>query len=360
MLDRLNDRAKSILIKSTDTILSALKRMDALDRKLLIVTRDNHFFGLLSIGDIQRAIIQNKPLDTLINNILRIDITVARSTDDRNFIRMKMIEQRIECMPVINEDQYLEDVIFWEDIISGDIMLHDEINAPVVIMAGGEGKRLRPLTSVLPKPLIPVGDQTIIEKIMGNFFKNGCNEFYISVNYKAEMIKHYLLSLNNPSYQLHFFQEEKPLGTAGSLYLLEDKISTTFFVTNCDIIVNQNLTEVYKYHKENNNKITIVAALKHQVIPYGTIKSGNNGLLTSLSEKPEIIFKINSGIYVLEPGILSLIPKGRFFHLTDLIIKAKKRKERVGVFPVSERSWLDYGLLENLSLFNMHNQVPKT
>ena len=130
-------------------------------------------------------------------------------------------------------------------------------------MAGGEGSRLKPLTNVLPKPLIPVVDKTIIEDIMDQFVMAGCNEFYISLNYKAEMIKQYLQNLNNPDYHFHFFQEEKPLGTAGSLYLLAGSITSTFFVSNCDIIIKQDLADVYNYHKENKNQITIVAALKH-------------------------------------------------------------------------------------------------
>jgi NDP-sugar pyrophosphorylase family protein len=259
-------------------------------------------------------------------------------------------------MPVLGFDNTLEDVIFWEDIIGGEIKTGKKLNIPVVIMAGGEGSRLKPLTNVLPKPLIPVVDKTIIEDIMDQFVSVGCSEFYISLNYKAEMIKHYLLSLNNREYNFHFFQEEKPLGTAGSLYLLKDKISSTFFVSNCDIIIKQDLTEVYKFHRENRNKITIIAALKHYQIPYGTIESGPDGILTSLSEKPEITFKINSGVYILEPDVLSLIPEGKFFHITELILSLKNKKERVGIFPISEKSWLDYGLLENLPFISLNRK----
>jgi NDP-sugar pyrophosphorylase family protein len=175
------------------------------------------------------------------------------------------------------------------------------------------------------------------------------------VNYKADMIKDYLKSIKNSAYRMHFFQEEKPLGTAGSLYLLSDKLSSTFFVTNCDIIIKQDLAEVYKYHKENKNDITIVAALKRYQIPYGTLESGMNGILTSLSEKPEITFKINSGVYILEPETLSLIPRDEFFHITDLILKIKRNNGRVGVFPISDKSWYDYGLFENLPFVSNNN-----
>lgn len=345
-------RIQNILINENESILIALKKMDSLDRKLLIVIKENRFAGLISIGDIQRAIIRNMPLDTLVKDVLRDDITVARSEDDIAVIKAKMIEERIECMPVVDNRNTLVDVVFWEDIIGGEIKKQQKLNIPVVIMAGGEGSRLKPLTNVLPKPLIPVVDKTIIEDIMDQFVRAGCSEFYISVNYKADMIKHYLQDLNNQDYHFHFFQEEKPLGTAGSLYLLSNEISSTFFVSNCDILIKQDLTEVYNYHIENKNKITIVAALKHYKIPYGTIESGANGILTSLSEKPEITFKINSGVYILEPEILSLIPRGKFLHITELILKLKHKKERVGIFPISEKSWLDYGLLENLPFFN--------
>ena len=127
-----------------------------------------------------------------------------------------------------------------------------------------------------------------------------------------------------------------------------DKIDATFFVSCCDSIVNQDLTVVYNYHKENENDLTVVAAMKYMQIPYGTIESGEDGILTKLSEKPEIIYKVNSGIYILEPDLVQMIPKNKFFHITDLIFKLKEKQRRVGVFPVSEKMWHDYGLLEYL------------
>jgi dTDP-glucose pyrophosphorylase len=337
-----------ISLTGNETIIFALKKMDVLNRKLLIILKNEIFVGLISIGDIQRAIIKNLSLETKVQDILRDDIRVADINDDLERVKADMIRERIECMPVIDSYNHLVDIIFWEDIVCPKPELFEKIIVPVVIMAGGEGTRLKPLTNILPKPLIPIFCKTIIEDIMDQFVKAGSHEFYISVNYKADMIKHYLMSLNNPDYQLHFFQEDKPLGTAGSLCLLSDKLFTTFFLSNCDIIINQDLAEVYKYHKTNQNQITIVAALKHYQMPYGTIESGNNGILTALSEKPEITFKINSGVYIIEPEVISLIPKGQFFHITDLLSKIMKKEGRVGVFPISENSWRDYGLFENL------------
>jgi NDP-sugar pyrophosphorylase family protein len=133
------------------------------------------------------------------------------------------------------------------------------------------------------------------------------------------------------------------MGTAGSLSLLKDRIHETFFVSNCDILIEQDYSEILRYHKENKNEITLVAALKHYPIPYGTVEAGENGQLIALKEKPELTFKINSGMYILDPHLLNEIPDNQFFHIIQLIEKVKKRKGKVGVFPVSEKSWRDIG-----------------
>jgi NDP-sugar pyrophosphorylase family protein len=178
---------------------------------------------------------------------------------------------------------------------------------------------------------------------MDRFVGVGCNEFHISVNYKAQTIKDYFVNLNNAAYNIDYFEEDKPLGTAGSMFLIKDKIQTTFFVSNCDILIDQDLSEIYKYHKSNKNKITIVSAMKNYKIPYGTIETSEKGILKSMDEKPELIFQINTGMYILEPEMLDLIPNNEFFHITELIEKVRKSGENVGVFPIAENSWQDIG-----------------
>ena len=210
-------------------------------------------------------------------------------------------------------------------------------------MAGGRGTRLAPLTNVWPKPLIPINQKTIVEDIMDRFVEVGCNEFYLSVNYKAEVIQQYFDNLNSPFYKITYIREEKPLGTAGSLYLLKDKIHSTFFVSNCDILIEEDFTSIYEYHKTHQNEITIVAAIKSFPIPYGTIETGEGGQLKSIQEKPELSFKINTGMYILEPNLIQEIPKNDFFHITTLIEKLHREGRKVGVFPVSEGSWKDIG-----------------
>jgi NDP-sugar pyrophosphorylase family protein len=210
-------------------------------------------------------------------------------------------------------------------------------------MAGGEGKRMRPITNVLPKPLIPLGDKTIIEHIMEQFSVIGCTSFHLSVNYKAEMIKYFLGDDKFRKYEISYFQEDKPLGTAGSLSLISNIIHSTFFLSNCDILIDQELGAIYDFHVENKNKITIVSALKNIHIPYGTLITKEDGLLIRLDEKPDYTFKINSGLYILEPDVIREIPEDQIFHITDLIEKLMTKNERIGVFPVSEGSWMDIG-----------------
>lgn len=218
----------------------------------------------------------------------------------------------------------------------------DKIDVPVVIMAGGLGTRLKPITNVIPKPLIPINEKTILETIIDQFEKIGCSKYYLSVNYKSEIIEYYLAHLDK-NHDITFLKEDKPLGTIGSVSLLKGKIDKPFFVSNCDIIVDQDYRDVFDYHLNNKNDITIVTAIKSFHIPYGVIETGENGLMKGISEKPDMSYMINTGVYILEPQLINEIPENTFYHITDLIEKVRKNGGRVGCFPVSEKSWTDIG-----------------
>ena len=340
------------IIQIDSTLLQSLKRMDDSGTKLLLVFDHEKFKGVLSIGDIQKAIIANKPMDNSISEIIRDDFVYAKISDDRKTILQLMQEYRIECMPVLDENNQLVSAFMWDDLFEPKKqakLIQPEI--PVVIMAGGEGNRLKPLTNILPKPLIPIGEKTIIEQIMDKFCDAGCNKFYISVNYKAEMIQYYLSTLPEKIYNISYMKEEMPLGTAGSLHLLKGKIDSTFFVSNCDILIDQDIADIYKYHNETKNEITIVAALKNYSIPYGILETSDEGRLCSITEKPELMLKINTGLYILEAHLIDEIPVNKFYHITTLIEKLQQQNRKVGVFPVSEKSWKDIG---NWSEYNKH------
>lgn len=340
----MDKRIKDISIAKNTSIIAAIKQMDAMKVKLLLVLDGDRFYSLLSIGDIQRAIIANVPLEEPIFKILREKVNVARESDSREWIITRMKERRNDFMPIVDNERNIVDVVFWDDISSlKETRIKTPFNLPVVIMAGGKGTRLLPLTNVLPKPLIPIGEQTMMEDIMDRFVECGCHDFYVSVNYKADTIRRYFESLGKPQYNIEYFQEDKPLGTAGSLHLLKDKIKSTFFVSNCDIIIDEDYSEILKFHRDNRNEITVVAALKNYSIPYGTLETGDGGQLLSLHEKPELTYKINTGMYILEPHVIDEIPTDSLYHITFLIDRLIAERRKVGVFPINEGSWTDIG-----------------
>lgn len=337
-------QTQSISVSKDTSIIETLHRMDETRHKMLLVFDNEIFLTIITIGDIQRAIIRNVSLNSPISTILELaNKQYAHSSDTEETIRRKMLRIRAEFMPVLNDKGELVDVVFWEDLLDNKPTEEkSKINLPVVIMAGGKGTRLKPITNVIPKPLVPIGDKTILEEIMDQFEEIGCDQFYMSINYKADMMRFYMGQLEH-KYNIEFFEEPKPLGTIGSVKLLRDKITTPFFVSNCDILIDQDYRDVYDYHQANHNDITIVTAVKSFKIPYGVIETGENGLMTGLTEKPEITYMINTGVYILEPHLINDIPDNELFHITHLMEKVKNRGGRVGCFPVSENSWKDMG-----------------
>lgn len=339
MIEKINSR----IIALSASLLDAMKQMDRVKVKILLVFNEEHFEGLITIGDIQRAIIKNIALKEPICHILNKNKIYGYLSEGEKGIKEKMRRMRAEVMPILDDKGELVDVWFWGDLFENkELTQREKINLPVVIMAGGKGTRLKPITNVIPKPLVPIGDKTILETILDQFEDIGCTKFYMSVNYKADIMKYYLSQLDH-KYDIEFFQEEKPLGTIGSVSLLKGKILTPFFVSNCDSINEQDYRDVYEYHLHNHNDLTIVTMVKSFKIPYGVIETGEDGLMVALSEKPDLTYQVNTGVYILNPSCIEEIPEGEFFHITNLMEKIKARGGRVGCFPVSELAWRDMG-----------------
>lgn len=339
------EKIRKKIVEASTSLIQTMKMMDERTTKSLLVFKDGNFIGIITNGDLQRAIIAKVPFDTPIMALVDNETKFyAHVGDEHEQIKNWMIEMRAEFMPVIDEQGKLADVIFWDDIFQELTIAdhHEKINLPVVIMAGGKGTRLKPITNVIPKPLVPIGDKTILEVIMDQFERIGCHKFYMSVNYKADMIKYYLNQLPH-QYNIEYIQEDKPLGTIGSVSLLKGKIHTPLFVSNCDSINEQDYRDVYDYHVANHNDLTLVTTVKSFKIPYGVIETADNGLLTHITEKPELTYQVNTGVYILNPECINEIPEGDFFHITHLMEKIIARRGRVGCFPVSEQSWRDMG-----------------
>ncbi len=335
---------KNILISPEMSLFDALEQMDRTERKLLVVCDDDmEFYGVISIGDIQRAVLAKIDLASHVSSFIRENIIYARQDEKIEHIAKFMKKERIESMPITSYDGKLVDVIYWNDIMEENFDVpRKAISFPVVIMAGGVGSRLRPLTNVIPKPLVPISSKTILEEIMDRFKMAGCEAFYLSINYKAQIIKDYFKNHKN-NYKINYIEEKKPLGTAGSLYLLKDEFRSTFFVMNCDVLVDLKLDELVEYHRSNKNIVTVVSVLKNYNIPYGTLNTKEDGVLIGINEKPNYMYQINSGLYLLEPEVFAYINNGEYVHLPDVIERVVENGGRVGAFPIPEGKWVDMG-----------------
>ena len=212
----------------------------------------------------------------------------------------------------------------------------------MVIVAGGEGRRLDPFTRVLPKALLPIEDKTMIELIMEKFSQWGFDEFYLLLNKKGSIIKAYLEARDLP-YRIHYIWEPKLLGTAGGLGLLPEHIAAPFFVTYCDIMVNANYNEFLDQHLAQENALTLIGSEKKYHIPYGILELGQGNRVERIKEKPQIEFVINSGVYCLSRQGLAHIPPNRKWHMTDLIAELQEGNSRVGCFKIGESGYFDVG-----------------
>lgn len=342
--DPKQEKINQISVDLESTLLQAMQKMNEHYLKLLLVLDNDQYVGLISIGDIQRDFLKHHDFNRSLSDAMRKSFRVASETMEIQEIKEMMLQHRTEFMPVLDHENNLQRVIFWEDVFGEKKKSNRrKIDVPIVIMAGGKGTRLKPITNIIPKPLIPIGDRAIMEVIMDRFVDMGSNEFFISVNYKADMIKHYFDELKHKNYKINYFIEDKPLGTAGSLHLVKDKIKKPFFVSNCDIIIDQDYSEIYDYHVENGNDLTLVAAVKQFKIPYGILELNDEGLLKEIKEKPESSVLVNAGFYLLEPHVIDKVPENEFYHITHLMEDIIKKGGKVGVFPVNESSWMDIG-----------------
>jgi len=216
-----------------------------------------------------------------------------------------------------------------------------------VIMAGGKGTRLAPYTDVLPKPLIPIGDKTITEHIVEKFMDFGCNDFTMIINHKRGLIKAYYNETPIKG-SMHFVEEVQFNGTGGGLKLLEDMHKKTFFMSNCDVLIDADYEDILRHHKKSEAIVTMVCALKRITVPYGTVELDGIGRPMKLVEKPEYPLLTNAGLYVIEPEFLSYIPTDTFIHITDIIQQMIDADRPVSVYPIGEADWMDMGQLDEL------------
>lgn len=341
----MTEEMQKILIHRARDIKEAMKQLEENKKRILFVVDEaGRLLGSLADGDIRRWILQEGSLSAPVETACNSNPFIVSEGYDSDLVREAMLDRNITCIPVVDSVRKIVKLLFWEDVFEdGD---HDrplrKIELPVVIMAGGKGTRLDPFTLVLPKPLIPIGDKTVLELIIDTFLDHGVDLFYLSVNYKATIIRSYFEELK-PEYRIEYIEEDEPLGTAGSLRHLRGRADGPLLVTNCDIIVRADYADLVEFHQKSGHDLTIVASMKSYHIPYGICEIANGGALARMVEKPEYSFLVNTGMYVMGQAALDLIPDGGAFHVTDLIERLRNRGGMVGVYPVSDHAWLDIG-----------------
>lgn len=338
-----NLKVKDFLIDEECTMIEAMEVLDKVAKKVLFVVRKKQFIAAITDGDIRRWILKKGNLDIKVKDIANY-IPKFLFEKDKASARSYMKKNSIEALPIVNENMDIISVVLWND---EEIETNKNLDIPVVIMAGGLGTRLYPYTKILPKPLIPIGEIPIVEHIINRFNRYGSNNFFLIVKHKKNMIKAYF-NESEKDYVVNYIDEDKPLGTGGGVSLLKGKIDSTFILTNCDILIEEDYEKIYKFHKMKKNLITMVCSLKNMKIPYGVIEISENGEIEKMKEKPELSFFVNTGMYIVESRVIEELEDNKVIGFPDIIERYKQAGEKIGVYPISEKAWMDMGQLDEM------------
>ena len=343
----IKDELQKYVATEEVTVVEAMKKIDVNSKGILfIVDKEERLVGSLTDGDIRRWIIKNGKLDICASQMMFKKPRFLIENDEYKSLGF-MKENMITAVPILDSKKKIINIIFDSSKTGREESSNSLKEISVIVMAGGKGTRLYPYTKILPKPLIPIGNIPILERILNRFYQCGVRDFYLTVNYKKEIIKSYFKELD-PPYRIHYVEEERPLGTAGSIRMIEESFEQPVFITNCDILIDVNYGKVLRFHKESKNALTIVSALKNITIPYGVLHSQEHGIVTSMEEKPQLSYFVNTGMYVIDPTYISRIPEQTFYHMTHLADQMIMDGLKVGMYPVSENAFLDMGEFEEM------------
>ncbi len=302
---------------------------------------DRLLLGTVTDGDIRRGILRGISLDDPVERIMRKMPVTAFPHEDRQEILARMRQKQVRQIPLVDEEGRLQGVEILDELLTNQ-------NRPnfVVLMAGGLGTRLRPLTDHLPKPLIRVGNKPILETILENFIQYGFKRFFISVNYKDDMLKSYFEDGSRWGVTVEYICEETKMGTAGSLSLLPEKSNYPVIVMNGDLLTKINFQHLLDFHKDHGADATLCVREYDFQVPYGVVKTDHQKVY-AIDEKPVHKFFVNAGIYVLNADVLSGIEKNMALDMPQLFAKLMAEKKEVAAFPIREY-WLDVGRLDDL------------
>lgn len=336
---------ENIRLSPISTIKEALKIIDSGAMKIaLVLSEENHLLGTLSDGDIRRGLLKGLSLSDSIESIIFKNPTVCSINDSKEEILKIAVSKKLYCIPIVDECGVLVGI---EEV--DEILKPVSFSNKVVLMAGGLGSRLRPLTDETPKPLLQVGNKPILETIINGFAKYGFTDIILSVNYKAKMIEDYFGDGSKFGVNIDYVHENKRMGTAGALSLMKEKLTEPFFVMNGDLLTNINFQHMLEYHVSHKSAATMGVREYDFQVPYGVVNVADHNIL-SIDEKPVQSFFVSGGVYVLSPDVLDVIPD-EYYDMPTLFEKLIEDKKKAISFPIREY-WLDIGQMSDFHKAN--------
>ncbi|MFD2705614.1 nucleotidyltransferase family protein [Salibacterium lacus] len=334
---------RQLIVQPDCSIMETMKIIDqAASQFAAVIDDNNRLLGTVTDGDVRRGLLKGISLDEKTEQIMNPNPTVAVGDENATVIFQ---HSTVEHLPVVNDDYQLINVISKQEVKKAP-----KKRNKVVLMAGGLGTRLRPLTETMPKPLLKIGEKPILEIIIESFKMYGFTDIYLCVNYKRELIKDYFQDGRSFGVSITYIDESINLGTAGPLSLLEDEIKEPFFVMNADLLTTINFEQLLRFHEDNQSYGTMCVREYEFQVPYGVIRT-NGDQLTSIEEKPLHKEFVNAGIYVLDPELLQLIPYNQFYDMPELFRKMMEQNYSLSAFPLREY-WLDIGRYDDYQQAN--------
>ena len=339
MINDLSD----LCVAESATILQTIEAINRGAKQIaLVVSADGKLLGTVTDGDIRRGLLRGLGVDAAVAEVMNRNPHTARVDESGRDVMTREIPKMIHQVPVLDAEGKL--IGMYTD---ADLNAAVEISTPVVLMAGGKGVRLHPLTHNVPKPMLPIGDTPIIEIILRKLKSQGFKNVYISVNYLAQVIEDHIKDGAWLGLNVQYLHEDKPLGTAGALAQLEGRFDEPFIVMNSDLLTNCDFTQVIQFHNKQSAAATLGVREYQFQVPYGVVNI-KGAEVDSISEKPIHRSMVSAGIYALDPWALSLIPKDEFTDMPTLLELVKDHGRKVVAFPIHE-SWLDIGRHDDLN-----------
>ena len=322
-------------------LLDAVKKLDKNNEKILMVVDNSlRLLGTITDGDIRRSMLRNAALDCPVREVMHKKPSTLKpgySVEEANSLIEKL---KISYIPVLDEGKVVDLVV------CGKILRPAKYSNPVVIMAGGRGKRLRPITENIPKPMVCVGGRPILETIVQRLEEQGFSKLYLCVNYKSEMIKDHFGDGSKFGVQIKYTEEDKELGTGGALGLIKDKFTEPFLVMNSDLLTKVDFGQMLNFHAEHNSAATMGVRKYSYDVPFGVVNIDDDKIV-GIVEKPTQNFFVNAGIYILSPEVKSYIVQNEHLDMPSLFSKLLENNKHTAAYHLREY-WLDIGRLDEL------------